>query len=66
MPDIRCTVSNCEYWRENNWCGARQILVTSGKPNVENHHGEGAEHTAQTPVKVAEDSYCYTFEAEEG
>ncbi len=61
---VRCTVSNCEYWGENNFCRADQILITapaSPLPNADKH-GSDAERLGETPVREALDSLCYTFE----
>ncbi len=61
---VRCTVNNCKYWGENNFCNADQILITapaSPLPSV-NKHGAGAERMRTTPIKKTEDSLCYTFE----
>ncbi|MBI2954972.1 MAG: DUF1540 domain-containing protein [Chloroflexi bacterium] len=61
---VRCTVSNCKYWGENNFCIADQILVTAPKsplPSADKH-GAGAERLSTTPVMDAQDSLCYTFE----
>ncbi|WP_416828627.1 DUF1540 domain-containing protein [Ectobacillus polymachus] len=27
MPEIRCAVSNCHYWGQENYCQANSILV---------------------------------------
>ncbi len=65
MSTIRCTVSNCKFWSENNMCTAEQILVTAPEsplPAAE-RHGIGAERLHTTPIQDYEDSLCYTFEA---
>ncbi len=61
---VKCTVSNCEYWGQENNCTAEQILITapaSALPKVEKH-GVGAEKMHETPIRKVEDSLCYTFE----
>jgi hypothetical protein len=63
MPEVRCTVSNCEYWAQQNYCSADVIQVTAGPPAGKDKHGRGAERYAPSPVQLAEDSYCWTFEA---
>lgn len=62
---VRCTVSNCTYWGRGNYCTADQILITAPASAVlaAEKHGVGAEKLHETPVKKAEDSLCYTFEA---
>jgi hypothetical protein len=61
---VRCTVSNCEYWGQGNYCTADQILITapmSPLPAVDKH-GAGAEQLKPTPIREGEDTLCYTFE----
>lgn len=64
MAIIRCTVSNCEYWRQKNYCSAEQILVTAPQSPLQaaEKHGMGAETLKNTPVRLREDSLCYTWE----
>ncbi len=61
MPIVRCTVSNCEYWAQHNFCAADQILITAGTRRGKDHQGDGAEHIERSPVEIAQDSYCLTF-----
>jgi hypothetical protein len=28
MPEVKCTIDNCEYWTTDNGCSARKILVS--------------------------------------
>lgn len=65
MASIRCTVSNCKYWGENNMCMADQILVTAPESQLPaaEKHGVGAERLHTTPIRFLEESLCYTFEA---
>jgi hypothetical protein len=61
MPEVKCTVSNCQFWFEGNACSARQILITAGTAEGKNKFGQGAEQLAHTPVEMAEDCFCWTF-----
>ncbi len=62
---VRCTVNNCEYWAQNNFCTADQILITAPASPLPaaDKHGTGAESLRTTPIKTPEDSLCYTFES---
>ena len=64
MPTIRCTVNNCEYWGNENYCQANQILVMAPSSPVQqaDEHGAGAERLNMTPASTDEDTLCYTFE----
>ena len=61
---VRCTVANCKYWDDGNYCTADQILITapmSALPAADKH-GMGAEQLKATPIREGEESLCYTFE----
>lgn len=64
MPTIRCTVSNCEYWGNDNFCMADQILVMAPSSPIQaaDEHGVNAEQLKHTPATTDEDTLCYTFE----
>ena len=63
MPEVKCTVSNCEYWGEQNQCVADQILISAGPTQGKPKHGEDAERLGHSPAQVSQDTYCWTFEA---
>ena len=63
MPEVKCTVSNCEYWDQGNVCAADQILITAGSTAGKDKHGSGAGRMGHTPVQMAEDCFCWTFTA---
>ncbi len=64
MPTVRCTVNNCEYWGNNNFCKAESILVQAPSSPIQqaNKHGELAEQLHPTPAPNMEATLCYTFE----
>lgn len=64
MATIRCTVSNCEYWGDQNYCTADQILVMAPSSPIQaaDEHGVHAEQLKPTPATTDEDTLCYTFE----
>jgi len=38
LPDIKCSVNSCHYWKKNNICGANEIEVArnlAGKNDIE-------------------------------
>ncbi|WP_379970146.1 DUF1540 domain-containing protein [Ectobacillus sp. sgz5001026] len=37
MPDVRCAVSNCSFWGQNNYCQANSIIV---KPESQSYTSE--------------------------
>ncbi len=61
MPEVKCTVSNCEYWGVSNVCTADQILITAGPTAGKDKHGSGAERMNDTPVAISEHTYCWTM-----
>jgi hypothetical protein len=71
MPtDVRCTVSDCQFWANGNYCAANSILITHGQPHTRGEgsagppadkFGQDSPNMASTPIENIEDSYCYTF-----
>ena len=61
MPEVKCTVSNCQFWEDGNRCVAKQILITAGKADSRDKFGQGAQRMRQTPVQMAEDAFCWSF-----
>jgi len=61
MPEVKCTVSSCEFWEPSNRCSAYQILITAGPSAAKDKYGEGAEQLQDTPVPIAQDTYCWTM-----
>lgn len=65
--EVRCTVSNCYFWKQENYCGADRILVTSDQ--VDANQGDlNASSIAQlvnevgeTPVNSGRVTCCQTF-----
>lgn len=69
LRGVRCTVSDCNYWREGNHCGAEQILIThdwvgNSYPNsVDVQQLEQiVSETGGTPAQHCTDTCCKTFE----
>lgn len=65
MTKVHCTVDNCEYWKEDNFCKASEIFIAGPgiRPNEEiDHHGRGIERHAHTPTDRKDGTFCYTFE----
>ncbi len=63
MPEIKCTVSNCEYWDQGNVCSAAQVLITAGGTQGKDPEGANAALVERTPIGVAQDCFCLTFRA---
>ena len=64
MTDVKCTISNCEYWGSNNMCVANQILVAAGPPESQEHHSPVMQESLmETPVQDDIQTHCHTFEA---
>lgn len=61
MPEVKCTVSNCQFWTNENRCEAKQILITAGPTDSKDRFGQGAEQMRVTPVRMAQDSFCWSF-----
>jgi hypothetical protein len=63
IDGVRCTVSNCEYWVDQNRCKAGHVLITHASPLISaEKHGMGAEQLQHTPAEEVEETCCYTFQ----
>lgn len=70
MPQVKCAVSNCNYWAENNLCSAKAIMVEIDKHSTANFHFEFAdefgidsEHKDIAPNSAY--TCCHTFKPKE-
>jgi hypothetical protein len=66
MPDVKCSVANCEYWSEGNNCHAKSIMIEIDKHAYPNFNEEfateayNAEH--QDTASNSANTCCQTFE----
>jgi hypothetical protein len=70
MPNVvvRCTVDNCTYWMDGNYCKADTILITSDAAGARYPEGVDAPQTnmiaeemGETPANSCMDTACKTF-----
>jgi hypothetical protein len=66
MPDVKCAVANCEYWKQGNKCGADSIMIEIDKHanadfNAE-FAGEQFDTEHQDAAASARSTCCHTFE----
>lgn len=70
MPqlEVRCTVDNCYFWAQDNYCGADRILITSDRAAQQYPESVDAAQTAmivneigETPAKTCMETACKTF-----
>jgi hypothetical protein len=64
MPEVRCSVSNCEYWAEGGGCNAKEILVEIDAHATRNFNAEIGEIGDGVHKDYAEHSsgtMCHTF-----
>lgn len=61
MPEVNCTVCNCEFWHQGNLCGAPSILITAGPRTGKDELGENAAILQGTPIARDQECYCLTF-----
>jgi hypothetical protein len=65
---VRCTVDNCAYWAQDNYCAADSILITSDAAGRRYPEGVDAPQTnmivqdiGETPVSNCSETACKTF-----
>lgn len=65
MPEgVACTVSNCQYWAENNQCAATKILIEIDAHANKHYNSEFSSDLDQQHKDVAKKSAetcCLTF-----
>ncbi|MGH0779904.1 DUF1540 domain-containing protein [Bacillus cereus] len=62
MPEVRCSVSNCSFWGQGNFCQASAIIVQpdadeSGQTENNSYTNETLESSVATSVETC----CHTF-----
>ncbi|KEK24228.1 DUF1540 domain-containing protein [Bacillus gaemokensis] len=67
MPEVRCSVSNCSFWGQGNFCQANAIVVQPDAQSADQAAnasytnavltGETLDSSAQTSVETC----CQTF-----
>ncbi len=62
--EVYCTISNCHYWKNGNYCDANEILVTNDKlasSEPDRLDAPQASTLEHTPVGQCMDTCCKTF-----
>lgn len=65
MPEVKCAVSNCEYWKQGNKCGADLIMIevdkhADAKFNAE-FAGESFDSNHKDVATKTKETCCHTF-----
>ncbi|MCI3919717.1 DUF1540 domain-containing protein [Paenibacillus sp. TRM 82003] len=67
MTQVKCSVSNCAYYKEGNNCGADLIMIDVDKHSKMNYNeefaGESFDSEHQDAAKSASTTCCHTFKA---
>lgn len=61
MPEVACTVTNCEYNTQGNLCNAKQIIVQNDGQGGGISPNASLTNLAATPANNADDTCCQTF-----
>jgi hypothetical protein len=66
MPDVKCSVANCEYWSQGNNCHADVIMIEVDKhANAkfnEEFAGESFDSDHKDKARNVANTCCHTFE----
>jgi hypothetical protein len=66
MPEVKCSVANCEYWSVGNNCHAKSIMIEVDKHANPSFNEEFASEAYRTEHKDAASNAaktcCQTFE----
>ncbi|TVY09633.1 DUF1540 domain-containing protein [Paenibacillus cremeus] len=65
MPDVKCSVANCEYWSQGNNCSAKSIQIDIDQHANAGYDTEFAAEFEEHQDKAASvrNTCCHTFEA---
>ncbi|PGZ10557.1 disulfide formation protein C [Bacillus cereus] len=67
MPEVKCSVSNCSFWGQGNFCQANAIVVQPDAQETgqtENDAYTGAvltNETLESSVTTSVETCCHTF-----
>ncbi|MFB9761031.1 MULTISPECIES: DUF1540 domain-containing protein [Bacillaceae] len=67
MPEVRCSVSNCSFWGQGNFCQAQAIVVQPDGKAYTNLQDDGhftavlEGQTMESNVGQSEETCCQTF-----
>lgn len=64
MPEVKCSVANCEYWAQGNNCNANTIMIEVDKHSKIGYDTEFATdfENHQDIAKSVRNTCCHTFE----
>ena len=63
MSEVRCTISNCEFWGSESLCESPEILVSAGPPESQDDSIPNmSTEINSTPVQDDIQTHCHTFE----
>ncbi|HGE5782294.1 MULTISPECIES: DUF1540 domain-containing protein [Bacillus] len=66
MPEVRCSVSNCSFWGQGNFCQANSIFVQPDDQNT-NQSNESytnsalTDETLESSASTSVETCCQTF-----
>jgi Domain of Unknown Function (DUF1540) len=66
MPEIRCSVANCNYWGQGNFCQASSIIVQTEAYEYSNDYDQKIENAVLEGELTSSASHsgetcCHTF-----
>lgn len=70
MPDVKCSVSNCVYWTQENNCTANRIMVEIDSHSKMKYDAEigdiGYDSKHQDIARSSSETCCHTFKQKAG
>ncbi|KAB2440492.1 DUF1540 domain-containing protein [Bacillus luti] len=67
MPEVKCSVSNCSFWGQGNFCQASSIVVQpdaqEAGPNTNDSYTGAVltNETLESSVTTSVETCCHTF-----
>jgi hypothetical protein len=66
VPEVKCSVANCNYWSQGNNCAADVIMIDVDKHASTSFNaefaGESFDSNHQDKAAKVRDTCCHTFE----
>ncbi|MEY8350054.1 DUF1540 domain-containing protein [Bacillus cereus] len=68
MPEVRCSVSNCSFWGQGNFCQATSIFVQPDDQNTNQSDNDSYTNSALTGATLESsattsvETCCQTFQ----
>lgn len=65
MPNVKCSVSDCHFWKKGNECSAKEIMINVNERTSDAFYAEFASEDfvedRKEMTQISEQTCCRTF-----